>query len=403
MMVSFLLFWSAVSVVGSSSVLTVAFFLALHGRSRGKTARIVGGPSVHLVRPLCGREDAADRKNLSLLRQDYSPLTVAFVAESELDLALTDARRVCATEGRGACFTAKNASAVSGKARNMIAGWHSSTSEIVGFCDSDIELSADDVGRCVAAMSECRASAAFAPCLFDAEGCWGRLAMQVATIDKFTLAEAGAVLGIVPCLEGGLMLVSRPALEAAGGIEVVSRAIADDLRIGLVLRAQGHRLGVSTAPVLHRTRSESAAVWAQRYLRWSICRRTEAPWVQVAALALHPILVPLVIAIGCSSGDALALLLIGILWRVAYAHAVSRFLLAPHGVHGGAEWCWARPIAEILDGAFMAVAFLTRSMTWRGCVYKIDFRGQITRDDEQSTGELASRRTARGRARFRLG
>lgn len=383
MLTSLLQTWAAVSVVVPTALLTIAVVLALLRARRRAGVRTNVGPSVHLVRPLCGREEAADEKNLSLLRQDYAPLTFAFVAESEIDLGLNDARRVCEADERATCLTARDESAVSGKARNMMAGWHSSTSELVGYCDSDIQLSPNDIASCVTALLEARASAAFAPCLFDAEGPWGRLAMQVATIDKYALAEAGAALGLVPCMEGGLMVVSRSALEAAGGIDVISRTLADDLRIGRALRAHGFRLGISAAPIIHRSKPESARVWAHRYLRWSICRRTEAPWFQLLALALHPILVPVIVGVSCSSTSTWALLLIGILWRVGYSHVASRFLLAPHGVRIHA-WCWARPVTEILDAAFVCVAFLTRSVTWRDRAYNIDFRGRVTRAERRS-------------------
>lgn len=382
-MKTFLVVWAGIAVVMPTVLLSIAFVLAFARARRRRAIRTTTtGPSVHLVRPLCGREEGADAKNLSLLRQDYAPLTVAFVAESELDLGLKDARRICTAEQRGICLTAHDGHAVSGKARNMIAGWRSSESDIVGFCDSDISLSEDDIGNCVTAISETRASAAFAPCLFDARGVWGRLAMHVATVDKYALAEAGAALGLVPCMEGGLMLVSRSALEAAGGIEIITQTLADDLRIGRALRQHGFRLGISATPVLHRSAPESATVWARRYLRWAICRRTEAPWFQVIALALNPILIPLFVAITCSSTSTLASLVAGILWRIGYSHAVSRFLLAPHGVRIQA-WCWARPITEILDATFIALAFLTRSVTWRECAYDVDFRGRITRAERK--------------------
>lgn len=398
MMASFFLLWSVIAVVCPTLLVTVALALALRRAGRRKLARwpvaiATSGPAVHLVRPLCGREEGADEKNLSLLRQVYAPLSVAFVAESTHDPALADARRVCAAEHKGTCLTARDDRAVSGKARNMIAGWRSSTSEIVGFCDSDIVLSPDAVSRCVSAMQERGAAASFAPCLFDAQGGWGKLAMQVATIDKFALAEAAAGLGLVPCLEGGLMLVSRSALADAGGIELISQTIADDLRIGQALRLRGFRLGISTAPVVHRTPPESAAVWAQRYLRWSICRRTEAPGLQLLGLVLNPLAVPLVVAIGLSNAHLGALALAGALVRIGYAHAVSRLLLAPHGVRIDG-WCWARPITELLDAGFVAAAFLTRSLTWRGCTYDIDFRGRVTRAEGDAETLAALRRGA---------
>lgn len=382
MTTSLFLVWAAVAALLPSALLSVALLLAMLRARRRIAIQTRTGPSVHLVRPLCGREEAADEKNLSLLQQDYAPLTVSFVAESELDLGLKDARRLCDAEGRATCLTARDVSAVSGKARNMIAGWHSSTSDLVGFCDSDIALSARDIGNCVSALLEARAAAAFAPCLFDAPGPWGRLAMHVATVDKYVLAEAGAALGLVPCMEGGLMLVSRAALDAAGGIEVINGTLADDLRIGRALRAQGFRLGIAAAPVIHRSKSESARVWARRYLRWSICRRTETPWFQLLALALNPIVVPLAVGILCSSAPTLVLMVLGIVWRIGYSHVVSRRLLAPHGVQMRA-WCWARPVTELLDAAFIAFAFVTRSLVWRDRAYCIDFRGRVTRAERR--------------------
>ncbi len=370
--------WALVAIVSSTLLLSLGLALALlrQGRKGAPGAPRSHVTSVHIVRPLCGREEDAARKNASLLRQNHAPLTVAFVAGSEADAGLFAARELAADS----CIVAHDSVSASGKARNMIAGWRASTADYIAFCDSDIELAPNAVTAALEAIEQGHAAAAFAPSLYDDSGIWGRLAMQIATIDKLTLAEAGATLGVVPYIEGGFMLISRAALEASGGIELVRDALADDLRIGCALRAHGHRLAVSRVPIVHRTARESARVWAERYLRWAICRRSEAPLLPRLTLLLHPVVVPLLVAALRFDACPWRWFAAGIVWRTGYSFAATRWLLAPHGI-GGSRWSVLRPVAELLDAAFLVAAAFTRTVCWRGVSYRIDAGGRLSRRD----------------------
>jgi hypothetical protein len=189
------------------------------------------------------------------------------------------------------------------------------------------------------------------------------------------------------------MVISRKHLDACGGIEVVCDAVADDLRIARVLRQNGHTLALSTHPIVHRTAEESASIWARRYLRWAVCRRSEAPLLPALSLLLHPIVIPVIIAFVHVDAIAVTAALMAAMMRVLYASAADALLLGPHDVRMG-KAVFLRPLAEVLDAAFVVVAMFTRNLTWRGVSYQVDLRGRLSRN-EVAAHPLTSRSGAR--------
>ncbi len=375
-----LLAWAALAVLVFHGLRLVATVIAAR-RAPAKLCPAADGASVTVVRPFIGIDEDGRAKHLTLLRQRYRPLEVVFACESEQDAGIPAVRAACDEErGRGRLVLAgSDASIGSGKARNMIAGWRASRSPLVAFCDADIALDPDDVGRCVALFEDPRVGAVFMPCLFDAPGIAGRLVMFTATVDSSVLVQAAARIDRLPLLQGGLMVIRRSALEAAGGIEVVADAIADDMRLGRVLRRAGFVLRATEQPIVHRSGREGPLAWAARYHRWMMCQRSEAPGGFWLMLALHPLVAPLLAALAVPAPlrpIAWTLLGLGSLVELAYTAFVERRFLRPDGLRLG-WWVLARPVADLAHFALCLAALVWPVVSWRGRRYFVGPSGRI--------------------------
>jgi ceramide glucosyltransferase len=350
-----------------------------------------------IVRPFRGADVDAKRKHETLVSQTYAPSEVIFVCDSPNDPGVPDAMAACALAPSRArlLFAAEDATVVSGKALNMIAAWNAAPdAELVAFCDSDLALDPDDVGRCIALLDEDpRAGAAFVPCLFDAEGPIGRMIVLTATVDGSVFIRASGVRGDTPILQGGLVVVRRDALERAGGIRVVADAIADDLRLGRALREAGFTVRATTHEIVHSTPREGMLSWSERYHRWMTCQRTDNPRAFFAMLLLHPLVLPLVAAAASPTHRAAMLWATGVsaVFESLFTLGVERMLLRPRGIRLGA-WILARPLATIVHFVFCVAALFYPIVTWRGRRYVVGLDGRAR------VADLGIGRRAFGRA-----
>lgn len=92
------------------------------------------------------------------------------------------------------------------------------------------------------------------------------------------LAALGGGAGI-----GAAMLFRRGDLDAAGGLQAISTAIADDNALARLLAEQGLRSVLAGTVDQNLGRRSLSAIW-RRHLRWAICRRLEAPLAFAAEL-----------------------------------------------------------------------------------------------------------------------
>ncbi len=369
--------WAAIASFAPALVMGVAAALA---RRRVDRRALSEGKPVSLVTPLHGRRGGDSRRHATLLAQNYRPLELVFVTEAPNDSALSAATEA-SLHAPVPVSIVTNAGRIPqghGKAKNMIAAWHATSSPIVAYCDADLELRPDDLGACVAALEADPAiGAAYAPVIFVADDLPGRLASQTATIDGHALILASAHFRCSPFLLGGLMVLRRSAVEEAGGIECVADALADDARLRRVLGRAAREVRVADCIIVHRSVGDGWRGWASRSHRWMLGQRHEAALHFWTSLICHPFAVPCAYLAAAGPGpDALVIILGGIAARIASSAVVSALLLRQHGV-GLGLWCFARPLAELAHLASCVAAVAWPFVRWHGRTYVVSWRGRV--------------------------
>jgi hypothetical protein len=374
-----------VAVLMGNGFLTLALFLsrpsvcASVGRAPLEPSppdRIGSGPSasVAVVRPLYGPDLSGGRNNASLLAQRIAGgVEFVFVASRQRDPGLMGARAAHGADRRASFLVSESLDDTTDKAAGMAAGWRATTAPFVAFCDADVHLDPDDLAACLALFDADDVAGVFAPVLHVPTTGLQRLLAMVASGDKIVTVRALEGMGHLRLMEGGLMVLRREALEAAGSIEVLRETVADDLRLAAVLTAAGFRL--RAGPVIrHAQESCGAAELARQYHRWMLCQRVESPRLLVVQLGLHAVVAPLAAwALHPTSVPAATLLAFSLLWRIAVTAAIERTHLRPHGVRLG-WWVLLRPLADLLHVAACVAAFAVPSVRWGERTYRFKRR-----------------------------
>lgn len=346
-------------------------------------------PALTIVRPLRGLEEDAVAHHASLFEGSHQPAAVLFVVESEDDPAVEGVRPILERyPDRARLLTSAHATPVlSGKVRNMIAGWEAAQTPIIGFCDSDIRLERHHLAACMREFADPEVSASSLPILYVAEGWMGRLSMLIMTIDNATLVQSATVTNYGTVTLGGLMIFRRDDLDAVGGPAMLGDALADDLRAGELLEKAGRRIRLADAVMVHHSGRESAWSVLARHHRWLTSVRTEVPlffWLQV--LLLNPTAATLAAGTVLSlSGSGWATAAWGVFagsatLRTATAFATDRALLRPQGVSLGL-WCLARLPADIMYLAVLLTTLAFPFVYWRGRWFRVRWgSGRILRE-----------------------
>jgi ceramide glucosyltransferase len=267
--------------VGGLAVGTAAYAVSAvslwHLRRRQRGDPQAGfAPPVTIIKPLAGVDEGL-RENLeSFYRLDYPEYEIVYSFADRGDPAYPIAREVADRHPalRSTFVFDEREPGGNAKVNRLSAGIGYARSRLVLFSDGNVRVRADFLQRAVSWFRD--PSVGLVSHLFRASGAASLGSRLEALYLNGCLLPGTAlvadVLGI-PCVVGKSILVSRRALEAAGGIRALKDYLAEDFVLGREVRRAGFRV-VLSADVLDTMEvgKTPRAVWA-RHRRWSMMRR----------------------------------------------------------------------------------------------------------------------------------
>ena len=172
---------------------------------------------------------------------------------------------------------------------------------------------------------------------------------------------------------GALTLVRAQALKEAGGFAALSDYLAEDHRMGRLIRDAGWKLALSDLPVDTMVEETSLSTLLSHEIRWGRTVRACRPLDHVLSLVTFPLPVLMLLWAAAPSWGGLAMLAFHMGLRLGLHYAVhSRFPL-PAPVTP-----WLVPVRESLCCLVWAISLLRGSVTWRGRTYTVDSDGRMT-------------------------
>jgi ceramide glucosyltransferase len=318
-------------------------------------------PPVSILKPLSGLDEGLEDNLASFYRLAYPGYEIVFSFASASDPAYPVARRVA--DRHRAVPTAfvfdPRDSGGNAKVDRLAAATERARHRLVMFSDGNVRVHPDFLARAVSHFADPRVG--LVSHLFRAAGAES-LASRVETLylNGCLLPGTSAISGILrmPCVVGKSILVSRTALEVAGGFPALQHYLAEDYLIGREVRRAGYRVVLSADVIdtmeVHKT---ARAVW-NRHRRWAMMRRRLGGALYLAEAFAGAL--PWALAASATGAWWPAAFLLAA--RYAFEGRVARALGSPLSVLD----TLLLPVRDLGATAVFFAGLAGRSVRWRG-------------------------------------
>lgn len=356
---------AGVVAVGLTLQIASAIAAGLVIGRRPREKGIEGHPGVSVLRPLCGLENNLEETLRTTFGSRYEgPIQIVFCVQHDDDPAVPLARRLIAEHPQANAQLLVGDERVSGnpKLNNLIKGWAAAHHDFVLMVDSNVLLPSDYVERLLECWTPGTGLVTSPPAGLRPDNFWGRLECAFLNTyeGRWQLAAEAFGNGFA---QGKVLFWRRDMLEAAGGLAMLGRDMAEDVASTKLVRRAGLKVRLIRElwpqPVGSRSASE---VW-QRQLRWARVRRLGFPAYFVAEI-LTGVALPLLAVLALTVNETLP--------------SIAPLVLL--GVWFGTEWLLARlagwpasladlgcfVLRDLLLPALWLASWLGRGFEWRG-------------------------------------
>ncbi len=356
---------SFVTLAGSTLTVLATLYALAALFCRGRLTR-VDSPSdrtpVTVLKPLCGAEPRLEENLAGLCTQTHPHYQLVFGVRDPADpaIAVVDrlARRFPAVDMRLVVDPRIHGSNL--KVSNLINMMHAARHPWLVLADSDIAVAPDYLARVTAPLAEPQVG--IVTCLYHGrplDGFWPRIgALFIDTWFAPSVRVASSGGGSAFAF-GATIAVRAATLEAIGGVEVLKNRLADDYRLGELVRGMGLETVLSDANVgTDVTEDSLRALWA-RERRWMQTIRSLNPLGY--ALSFITFTLPML---------ALGLCLAPTAWNAALAVCGAAARIGLHrrrpapGIPAPGH-AWHAPLRDCLLMLEWASAFAGTTTRWR--------------------------------------
>jgi ceramide glucosyltransferase len=341
----------------------------------GATSRPAGDyPSVSVLKPLCGMEPETYSYLRSFCEQDYPDFQVIFgIADAtdpvtevarrlQQEFPLLDIQLVIDRKQHGA----------SRKVSNLINMLQRAGNDVLVLSDSDVCVSHGYLREVTAPLHD--AGVGVVTCAYRGiprRGIWGLLGAQFVNEWFIPSVQVAAKGGSRSFAFGATIALRRQVLARIGGFGKIADQLADDYRLGELTRELGLRTVLSETQVDIAISEQTFRELALHELRWLRTIRAVRPLAYCFYCVTFGIPLALLGAL-LSRGATAELLMLAITCcaRIALHFRKRR--------HGRVLLQMALvPVRDCLSLGLWTLSFITRRVSWRGDIYRIERDGSV--------------------------
>lgn len=333
-----------------------------------KPVRRGGGPSVTVLKPLCGADEQLEANLDTFFVQDYHAFELLFGVEGDVDPAIAVVQRLRARypQVRAQLVVHNGGKGINPKVSNLRRMLRTASYDVVLVSDSNIaapatyladtvrELQGDNVGL----VSNLFAGSGEVSLGAHLEN----LHINGPIAGSFALsAQLDRCISV-----GKSMMFRRSVLESLGGLESVATLLAEDYVIGRMFRTAGYSVRLAPTIIQNVAVNTSVATFIRRHLRWSLLRSRLKP----LSYPFEPL------------GNAFAVALCAPFFGIGAA-PIWLWALGLTALRDGSQWFRLRgtgglatavalgPMKEFIALAIWAAAPFRRHVSWRGRRYRV--------------------------------
>lgn len=373
---------ACVGVAACYSVLTLTAVLSWRLRRPTLHPRIM--PPVTLLKPLCGAEHGLYERLRSFCQQNYREFQIVFGVRDPADPALIVVQRlqqefpslpidvVASPQLHGSNYKISNLI-------NMVAG---ARHDVLIVADSDTFVGPEYLRSVTAPLLDRTVGLVTCPYRdVPTARIWSRLGAMYINEWYMPSVLLAWLFGGASYASGQTLCLRRQTLEAIGGFQAITNHLADDYRLGQLIRGTGLKIVLSPTTVLAEHDEPDLDALTRHELRWMRTIRMLRPR-SFRMLFLTFSLPMAIIGFALSAAAAEPILTLTARWLLAIA-VISR--LAVHFAHrikadqssdrSALADLWLLPVRDALLGWYWFVSFLSSRISWRGGEFDVDADG----------------------------
>lgn len=337
---------------------------------------------VSILKPLCGAEPALYEHLHSFCEQNYPEFEIIFGVRDHSDPAVEVVRRLIAefptlsitlvvdSQLHGTNFKVSNL-------MNMLTHAHH---DILVMSDSDARVGPTYLATVTAPLTDPRIG--LVTCVYSGvptATVWSRLGAMYINEWYIPSVLLSWMFGHAGYVSGQTMALRRETLDAIGGLRSITNDLADDYRLGALVRGLGLKIALSSFLVAGEHHEPSAETLVAHEVRWMSTIRVLKPrsfrWIFLT-FTLPLALAGAALATSGGAGSQSVYVLL-------YTTVAARFCL--HIVHRTDDArsmlvdLWLLPVRDALLCWVWFRSFLTSRIVWRGGEFAVDAHGVMRR------------------------
>jgi ceramide glucosyltransferase len=369
---------SLVLAVSYAVLVLVAVLVWQMGRAPANSLRL---PPVTLLKPLCGAEPDLYEHLRSFCQQDHPEFQIIFGVRDRADPALEVVERVVAEFPSVPIDVVVNPQQHGSncKVSNLINMMARARHDVLALADSDTFVGHDYLSTVTAPLRD--QNVGLVTCIYrgvPTEDIWSRLGAMYINEWYVPSVLLAWLFGYRGYVSGQTMCLRRDTLQAVGGLRAVADHLAEDNRLGELIRRLGMRIVLSPYELKAQHHEPSLESLTRHELRWMrtihVLRPRSFPFLFVTfSLPLAVFGLLLTAAEPAFSTAGWALFQATLLARLAL-HLVNRY-----GARRPLREFWLLPVRDLLMCWAWGRTFFTTRVTWRGNEFSVDSGGIMRR------------------------
>jgi ceramide glucosyltransferase len=369
------------SLIAAAGYIVLAVLAALAGRLRQSAVTSLSSPApVTILKPLCGAEPGLLENLRSFCVQDYPSFQIVFGVRDAADPACAVAERLIAEFASIPIALVVDPTLHGGnrKVSNLINMLPRAQHEILVMADSDACVGPDYLAAVTAPLND--PAVGLVTCLYRARptgGIWSRLGAMYVNEWYMPLVLLSWLLGYRGYVSGQTVCMRHSTLREAGGLESLANQLAEDHRMGQLVRCLGLRIELSPYVIDGEQHEVDLKSVTRHELRWMRTIRALRPrsFLGVFLTFSFPLAVlgmALVSDMPTISPAAWGLFGGGIAARVAL-----HFLHRRKGGRLDFSDLWLLPICDTLIAWVWLLSFFTSRIGWRNDEFDVGADGVL--------------------------
>jgi ceramide glucosyltransferase len=372
--------FTSLSIAAGYAVLTVVAVLAW--RNSKEANNPLSLPSVSVLKPLCGAEPGLYEHLRSFCQQQYPEFQIVFGISDRADPACSVVKQLAAEFPSLSIEIVINPQlhGSNRKISNLINMLPYARHDVLAIADSDAFVGPDYLTNVTAPLL--RPKVGLVTCIYrgiPTQKIWSRLGAMYINEWYVPSVLLTRLFGYQGYVSGQTVCLRRDTLQAIGGLQSLANHLADDYRLGELIRELGLQVVLSSYVIQGEHHEPHMDSLTRHELRWMrtirVLRPRSFPWLFLTFS--FPLALLGMILVSAGSSDSLSAK--ALFWITVIARLALHFIHRLRSDRPLLSDFWLLPVRDLLICWVWCQSFLTSRVVWRGREFDVDADGVMRR------------------------